>query len=68
MRDQGESDCPPTNIDIRMVVLSFGVLRDAPDGVDAVQESRKLHRAAQRATVTLPPVEIFGGGVNLLIG
>ncbi len=68
MRDEGESDCPPTNIDIGMVVFTLGVLSDAPDGVDAVQERREFHRAAQCAIVTLPPVEIFGGGVNLLIG
>jgi len=67
MRDERESHSPPTDIDIGMMILALGVFGNSPDGVDTVQECRELHRAAQRTVVALPPVEIFGGGVNLLI-
>lgn len=68
MCDERESNCPPTYIDVRMVVFALGVFRDAPDGVDAVQKGREFHRPAQCAILTLPTVETFGSGVNLLIG
>lgn len=51
-----------------MVVLRFGVLRDAPDRVDAVEKSRELHRAADRAVAAHPPVKLLHGGVYFVVG
>lgn len=51
-----------------MMVLALGVLADAAHCVDAVEERRELHGAAQRAVGVLPAVEIGDGGIHLFIG
>lgn len=67
MRQQGESDSPPTNIDVGMMVLGFRVFGDPPDGVDSVQKRRELDRPAQCALGALPAVEFRQSGINLFI-
>jgi len=44
MCDECESHCPPSDIDVRMVVLLLGPLADAAHGVDAVEKRGKLDR------------------------
>jgi len=44
MRDKCESHCPPTNIDVGMVVFLLGPFADPAHGVNAVEECRKLDR------------------------
>ena len=67
MRNQSESHCPPTDIDVRVMVFGFGVLGHPADRVDAGQEFRKLDRPAQRAVFPFPPVEVRQCGVYLFI-
>lgn len=65
--DESESHCPPSNIDVRVVVLAFRVLGDAAHRIDAGQEASEFDRAAQGAVGTLPSVQIGQCGVYLLI-
>ena len=67
MRNQSESHCPPTNIDIRVMVLALRVLGHPAHRVDAGEKTRKLDRPAQGAVDALPSVEIGQCGVHLLI-
>ena len=67
MRHQSESHCPPTNIDVGMMVFVFGVLGYPAHSVDAGEKLRKLHRPAQRALFAFPPVEVRQCGVYLVI-
>ena len=55
-------------VTVRMMVLAFGVLGHAPDGVDPVEEGSELDRPAQGPVGAFPAVEIPGGGVHLFIG
>ena len=68
VRDERESHCPPTDIDVRMVVFGLRVLAYAAHRVDAVEERGELDRAAQRAVGALPAVEIGQCGVHLVVG
>jgi len=38
MRDESESHCAPTNIDVRVMIGTFGLLGYPADGVDSFQE------------------------------
>ena len=67
MRNQSESHCPPTDINVGVMIFGFGVLGHPADGVDAGEKLRKLHRPAQRALFAFPPVEVRQCGVHLLI-
>ena len=67
MCDEYESHCPPTNIDIGVMILLFGQLGDAADGIDTVQKRRELHRPAQRTVGPLPAVQIGQCGVDLVV-
>jgi hypothetical protein len=67
MRHQRESHRPPTDIDVGVMILGFGVLSHPAYGVDTGKECRKLDRSAQRAVGALPAVELGQGGVDLLI-
>jgi len=67
MRNQSESHCPPTDIDIRMVILGFGVFAHPAHGVNTGKERRKLDRPTQRAVFAFPPVEVRQCGVYLVI-
>ncbi len=67
VRHQSESHCPPTNIDVGVMVFSFGVLGHPAHRVDAGEKFRKLHRPAQRALFAFPPVEVRQCGVYLVI-
>jgi len=44
MCDECESHCPPSDIDVGMVVFLLGPLADAAHGVDAVEKRGKLDR------------------------
>ena len=66
VRDQRESHCPPTDVDVGMVILLLGVLADAAHRVDAVEEGGKLDRPAQGAVGALPAGE--GRAVRRLLG
>ena len=68
MCDERESHSPPTDIDVRMMIHAFGVFGDATHGIDSVEEGAELDRAAKRTIGALPPVEILGGSVHLVIG
>jgi hypothetical protein len=67
MRYQRESHCSPTNVDVGMMILRFGVLGHPAHGVDTGKEPRKLDRPAQRALGASPAVEVGQCGVYLLI-
>jgi hypothetical protein len=67
VRDQRESHCPPTDIDVRVMVLGFRVLAHSAHGVYTAEEGRKLDRPAQCALVPLPAIEVRQCGVYLLI-
>ena len=54
MRDECESHCPPTDVDVGMMILAFRVLADAADGVDPVEKCGELHRSAQGPVGVLP--------------
>lgn len=45
MRDQRERHCPPTDIDIGVMILLLGLPGDAPYRVDAVEECGEFDRA-----------------------
>jgi len=68
MRDERESHRPPTDVDIGVMVLLFGQLGDAADGVDPLEERREIDRAAQRAVGSFPAVQIGQCGVDLVVG
>lgn len=68
MRHESECHCPPTDVDIWVVVLSFGVLGDTSDRVDAVEKRCELHRAADRAVPSHPSAEILYRGVYFVVG
>ncbi len=67
MRNESESHCPPTDIDVRVMILALRVLGHPAHGVDAGEKRRKLDRPAQGAVGTLPSVEIGQCGVYFLI-
>jgi len=43
MCHQGESDCPPTDVDIRVMIGGFCGLGNALHGRDTVQERAEFH-------------------------
>ena len=53
-----ESHCPPTDIDVGVVVFLFGALSYPADRFDPGKELRKLDRSSQRAIFAFPPVEL----------
>ena len=65
--DQRESHCPPTDIDIGVVVASLGFLGHPAHRVDAVEEGGKLDRAAQGAVGALPAGKVGQCGVYLVV-
>ncbi len=65
---QCEFDGPPTDVDVGVVVLSFGVLGHPANSVDTGEEGGKFDRPAQRTVGPLPAVELGQCGVYLLIG
>ena len=67
MGDQRESHCPPTDVDVRVVILLLGLLADAPHRVDAVEERGELDRSPQGAVGALPAVEVGQCGVYLFV-
>lgn len=67
MRHKGESDCPPTDVDVRVMIFEFRELRYLPHGFDAVQERRELDRPAQGTRRAFPAGQIGQCGVNLII-
>ena len=67
MRNQRESHCSPTNIDIRVMIFTFSVLGHPAHHVDAGEEARKLDRPAQGTVGALPAVEVGQCGVYLFI-
>jgi hypothetical protein len=67
VRHQRESHRPPTDIDVGVMILRFGVLSHPAHRIDTCEECRKLDRPAQRALRPLPSVEVRQCGVNLLI-
>jgi hypothetical protein len=67
MRNQRERHCPPTDIDIWVMVFAFGVLAYPAHCVNTVQKRRKLDRPAQGTVGTLPAVEVGQCGIYLLI-
>ena len=67
MRHQRESHRPPTDIDVGVMILGFGVLSHPAHRIDTCEECRKLDRPAKRALRPLPSVEVRQCGVNLLI-
>lgn len=68
MRHESESHCSPTNIDIGMVILGFGVLADPANGIDTVEKRGEFDGPAQGAIGALPTVEVLRGVVHLVIG
>jgi hypothetical protein len=64
---QRETDSPPTDVDVGVVILSFGVLGHPAHGVDTGEERGKLDRPAQRPLGPLPAVELRQCGIYLLI-
>ena len=67
MRHQCESDCPPTDIDIWVMVFLFGFLGHSAHRIDAVEEGGKLDGAAQGAVGALPAGKVGQCGVYLVI-
>ena len=67
VRDECESHCPPTDIDVGMVILLLGPFADPAYGVDAVEEGGELDRPVQRAVGVLPAVEVGQCGVHLFV-
>ena len=67
MCHERECHCPPTDIDIGMMVFGFGVFAYPTHGVDTGKERRKLDRSAQGTLLPFPPVEVRQCGVDLLI-
>ena len=67
MRDESESHCPPTDIDVRMMVLLLGSFAHPAHGVDAVEKRGELDRPAQRSVFALPAVEVGQCGVYLFV-
>ncbi len=67
VRNQRESHGAPTNVNIRMVVLSLGEIGHPAHGVDAGEERGKLDGSAQRTVGPLPSAELSKRGVDLLI-
>ena len=66
MRHQSESHCPPTNIDVGVMVFSFGVLGHPAHRVDAGEGKTKLvgdvdYNAAKEVAGAITPVP---GGVG----
>ena len=51
MRTQRETQCAPTDIDIRMMIGRFGRGGDLADRLDAGEKIRCLHRAGDRVTL-----------------
>lgn len=68
MRDEDESDCPPTDVDVGVVIFALGVFADATHGVDAVEERGEFDRAPQRTVGALPAGQIDQGGVHVIVG
>lgn len=68
MCDERESHCPPTDVDVWVVVFGLGVFADATDGVDRVEETGELYRASQGTLGTLPAVEFGQRPVHLFVG
>ena len=64
---QRETDSPPTDVDVGVVILSFGVLGHPAHGVYTGEERGKLDRPAQRPLGPLPAVELRQCGIYLLI-
>jgi hypothetical protein len=67
MRHQRESYCSPTDIDVGMMILRFGMLGYPAHGIDTGKKRWKLDRPAQAALSVLPAVEVRQCGVYLLI-
>lgn len=65
---QRESHRPPTNINVGVMILGFGVLAHPAYSVDTGKECGKLDRPAQCAVRSLPAVEVRQRGVHLFIG
>src|SRR5271163_4653912 len=67
MRNERESHCSPTDIDIRVMIFALRVLGYPAHRVDAGQKARKLDRPAQGTVGALPAVEVGQCGVYLFI-
>lgn len=67
MRDERESHCPPTDVDVWVMVLRFGVFTDAAHGVDSVEETWKLDGPSQGPFGTLPAVQLGQLHVHLFV-
>lgn len=58
MRHQCEGDCPPTDVDIGMMILLFSELRDAPHRINSVEKRRKFDGSAQGTSRMFPAGQI----------
>ena len=67
MRNERESHCAPTDVDIGVMVGTFGILGYPSDGLDPVEESGEGHCTDECAIDPLPSVESRRRGVYLVI-
>jgi len=67
MRDERESHCAPTDIDVRVVVGAFSEISHPAHAVDGVEEGGEGDRPAQGLVATFPAVQSRRGGVDFVI-
>ena len=67
MRNQRESHCPPTDIDIGVMISALRMLGHPAYRIDAREEARKFDRPSYSAVGALPAVELGQCGVHLFI-
>ncbi len=58
MCHQCEGDCPPTDVDIGMMILLFSELGDAPHRIDSVEKRREFDGSAQGTARMFPAGQI----------